>query len=348
MYLPQYHRIQENDKWWGEGFTEWTNVRKSVPLYSGHIQPRIPYKYYDLSDSNELIYQMRIAAEYGVDGFSFYHYWFNGKKLLEKPIEDLLKNDEVPIDYCLCWANESWNRRWNNEEKEILIKQEYGDEVEWVEHYQYLLQFFKKKNYIKTNKCPVIIIYNERAIPCAEDMYSCWKRLALSDGFNGLHIIDVHRSLLVHELPFYGDAVMRFEPFATFHEMSLIEKESISNKHLSFDGSRTYNVLDYEMFCKKMTDRYYFRNANQYLGFFAGWDNSPRIGDRVSLIFENNTPDVFEKYFAIQYKHSLECSNNYLFINAWNEWGEGTFIEPDKMYGYGYLDSIRRVKDMYK
>ncbi len=347
MYLPQFHKIKENDEWWGEGFTEWTNVKKGRPLFEGHLQPRVPYKYYDLSDPKELISQMKMAKEYGVDGFAFYHYWFGGKKLLEKPIECLWEYDETPVDYCLCWANESWNRRWNNEEKEILIKQDYGEKKEWEEHYHYLSAFFRKKNYIKKNNRPVIIIYNKRAIPCVKEMYECWRKLSKEDGFDGIHIVDVHRSKLLHEAPYYGDAVMRFEPFATIHEISYFKRKSLETQHIGFNN-RAYRVIDYEAFCKIMIERSCFKDANQYLGFFAGWDNTPRVGENAGLLFDNNGPSIFEKYLGKQYEKSLDCNNDFLFINAWNEWGEGTFLEPDNTYGFGYLDAIKRIKKKHE
>lgn len=344
MYLPQYHIIKENDQWWGKGFTEWTNVKRATPLFEGHLQPRIPQRYYDLSDPNEMLNQMKMARDYGVDGFAFYHYWFDGRLLLEKPVEVLRNYESTPIDYCLCWANESWNRRWNNEEKEILIKQRYGGKKEWSEHYVYFSTFFKKKNYLKKNNCPIIIIYNKRVIPCIKEMYELWDDLAKKEGYNGLHIIEVHRSKLLFEVPFYGNAVMRFEPFATFHEMPFYTRESISKGHWSSSQKKIYKVIDYEKFCKLMIKQSGFSDENQYLGFFTGWDNSPRIGGRASLLFDNNTPDIFEKYFEVLFKNSICRNNEYLFINAWNEWGEGTFLEPDKEYGYGYLESIKKVK----
>ena len=348
MHLPQYHTIKENDEWWGKGFTEWSNVKRGMPLIEGHLQPRIPYRYYDLADERELINQMVMASQYGVDGFAFYHYWFGGKKLLEKPVEKLLEYDKTPIDYCLCWANESWSRRWDGKEKDILIKQEYGNRDEWAEHYRYLSRFFVKRNYIKKDNSPIIIIYNKRFIPKAKEMYGLWKELAKEDGFEGLHIIDVHRSRLIDEVPFLGDAVMRFEPFATLRELLPYRVNRMKSKRIGLDGKRVFEVIDYEKFCDVMVGRQSLKGENQYLGFFAGWDNSPRIGDRVSILFENNTPEVFKRYFDVQYKKSINLKNDYMFINAWNEWGEGTFLEPDKEYGFGYLNAIKKTREIYE
>ena len=147
FYLPQFHEIEENNKWWGKGFTEWTNVKSGKPLFRGHYQPKVPLNnnYYDLSNISVMKEQAKLAKKYGVDGFCFYHYWFNGKKLLNKPLEQLIQNSNIDLSYCLSWANETWSRRWNGNEKEILIKQEYGGEKEWEEHIQYHLQFFMDK-----------------------------------------------------------------------------------------------------------------------------------------------------------------------------------------------------------
>ncbi len=351
LYLPQFHRIPENDEWWGEGFTEWTNVKKAVPNYVGHLQPRIPLgeNYYDLSDQNVLLNQMHLAAKYGIDGFCFYHYWFAGKKLLEKPLEEMISNDELPLNFMFCWANEPWTRTWDGDKgsKQILMAQDYGSEKNWIEHFEYLKQFFVRDEYIKVNNKPALAVYKPADINDRKEMFSVWNKLALECGFEGLFIINAHRSSIELELPMYGDAIYEFEPFVA---RQLINEKDYSTRYTIVDDAGTeyvYDVIDYCKLCDRMIDRYAPKNSNHYLGFFTGWDNTPRVGNRAKLIFENNTPENVKYYFEKQYRRSVECNNEFLFINAWNEWGEGAILEPDEKYKYGYLEAIKSVKDEF-
>lgn len=349
LHLPQFHRVPENDMWWGVGFTEWSNVRKARPLYEGHLQPRKPIGlgYYDLSNVDVLLSQMKLAKEYGIDGFCFYHYWFAGKKLLEKPIENLLRVDNPPLQYMLCWANEPWTRTWDGNigSKQILIAQDYGSERDWKDHFQYLLPFFKKEEYIKKDGRPVIAVYRSTDIKDRKRMFSLWNKMARENGFkDGLFIINTHRLNTDKELPIYGDGVFDFEPFVT--QLFLLNRKA-GKLYQSYDFDQTgkeFFVYDYNKVCERMIRRETFRNVNHFLGFFTGWDNSPRIGDRAQTIYENNTPKAVEHYFGIQYQRSVDLKNDFLFINAWNEWGEGTILEPDEHYQYGYLEAIKRGK----
>ena len=185
FYLPQYHSIPENDLAWGKGFTEWTNVKKAKPLFPGHYQPRIPLdqNYYNLEDSTVMKQQSVIAKDHGIFGFCYYHYWFkNGKKLLEKPIENMLKDPDVDIPFCLCWANESWTKRWNGRDGEIIVEQDYGAIDDWKAHFNYLFEFISDSRYITLDGKPIIIIYKPDEIPCMNDMMECWQNLALENG----------------------------------------------------------------------------------------------------------------------------------------------------------------------
>lgn len=350
MYLPQFHIIPENNEWWGNGFTEWTNVKKSRPLYKGHVQPQFPYDkdFYDLSDRTVMQKQMKLAGKYGIDGFCIYHYWFKGKKLLEKPLEDLLNLEKTELPFCICWANEPWSRRWNgsNSAKTILMPQEYGDKSDWIQHFDYLLPFFRHESYIKIEGCPLFVIYNPIQIVQRKEMLHTWNTLAIQEGFHGIYIINIRRTIIKNEIPFIGDEIADFEPHATLTCLTDFEKEKVSN---IYRGNRRdnrnvkYSVFDYEKYCELMVNRSISPNEKHNLGFFVGWDNTPRMGIETKLIFENNTPEVVEKYFRIQYQRSLELNNRFLFINAWNEWAEGTCVEPSERYGYKYLEAIKKV-----
>ena len=351
MYLPQFHEIPENNEWWGKGFTEWTNVKKSKPLYKGHWQPQLPLNknFYDLSDVNVMKNQMKMAKHYGVDGFCFYHYWFNGKKLLEKPIERLLDSQDIELPFCLCWANEPWTRTWDGSlgAKHILMEQHYGSEEDWIKHFEYLNLFFRQEQYIKVDGKPVMVIYDANNITCWKKMIETWDKLAIREGYRGIYIITVHRLLGVNENSACGNGVMDFEPYSTMKFLDVYTKEKMSNEYQGkyrVNREISYHVIDYAKFCEYMVNKYIRGNKNHFLGFFAGWDNTPRRGIDTRIIFENNTPEIFEKYFEIQYKKSQELNNHFMFINAWNEWGEGTCLEPTQRYKYGYLEAIQRVK----
>lgn len=190
FYLPQFYTFPENDEWWGKGFTEWTNVKKAKPLFWGHQMPEVPYNnnYYDLSNVDNMIWQSKLAMKYGVDGFCYYHYWFkNGKKLLEIPVENMLNNEEVEIPFCLCWANEAWARTWDGNEADVLMPQEYDEDIDSLKkHFYYLLPFFKDKRYIKEHNKPLFIIYKPYLIQDINKLMECWNELAIQEGFNGI------------------------------------------------------------------------------------------------------------------------------------------------------------------
>ena len=350
MYLPQYHVIPENNEWWGEGFTEWVNVKSAAPLFEGHYQPRVPAdgNYYDLSDPEIMAKQMLFAKHYGIDGFCIYHYWFNGKQLLEKPANVLLERENIELPFCFCWANEPWTRNWDGIEgsKVTLIGQNYGDIEDWQKHYRYLSAFFKRKEYLKVGEKPVLVLYKQEIIEERKDMLTLWNAMAIEDGFPGIFIINTRRrNVLDSEL--YGDAFFDFEPFATINSVSLSELKMATN---FYRGNRddnadmVYRVYDYERICQYMARRNVI-NDKHYLGMFIGWDNTARCGLNPRGVYENNAPDVFKKYFKVQYHRALRANHEFMFINAWNEWGEGTYLEPDERYALGYLEAIKTVRE---
>ena len=350
MYLPQFHRVRENDEWWGEGFTEWTNVKKAQPLFTGHYQPRIPLdeNYYDLSKKGTIIDQMRMAKNNCVDVFCIYHYWFRGRQLLEKPAELLVKENELPIEFCFCWANESWTRTWdgNDGAKEILISQDYGDKSDWKKHYDYLRIFFCHKNYLKLGNRPVFMIYKPMDSELLKDIFCMWNELAIRDGFDGIYMLSCYRNLRINTFPLYGDALYDFEPFATLSSCTYSERAELSSVRKGFNG-KNYTVIDYEGFMKKMVFREYLFEKCHNRGIFVGWDNTARRGDNTELIFENCSPDVFKISFEKLYCITMQNNNDFIVINAWNEWGEGTYLEPDTRYGMEYLRAIRDVREKY-
>lgn len=354
FHLPQYHTIPENDRWWGKGFTEWTNVKKAKPLYRNHYQPRVPLhnNYYDLSDDKTMVWQMKLAKKAGISGFCFYHYWFSGKKLLEKPVEGILSNPDADLPFFFCWANEPWTRTWDGKDgaKCILMEQLYGFEKDWIEHFMYLLPFFQDERYMKLDNKPVFAIYSAIRIKKLPDMLRCWNELAVKHGFKGMHVISVNRGTPYAKVV---DAVLDFEPFATLYDANGLWKKY--GKPHCFDFLKRVPiikkmllpVIDYSFLSHKMLTRKRNYRKPYYLGMYVGWDNTARKGADVNYIIEGNSPAKFKAFFEKQYKRSIEENREFLFINAWNEWGEGTYLEPDERWRYKYLKAIREIVDKY-
>lgn len=340
FYLPQFHRIKENDEWWGEGFTEWTNVKKSQPLYEGHNQPRVPLNnnYYDLSKKETLKKQAELAKENGVYGFCFYHYYFNGRKLLEKPAEILLENKEIDLKYCFSWANEPWTRSWDGKTRDIIMPQNYGAKKEWKEHFEYLLPFFKDERYIKKENKPVFLIYRTNNIPNCEEMVKYWEELAINNGFEGIFLLETLNSFQKNPILNSSRGVVEFEPMLTMRHYL---KPITQIKRLLRKKIGMLDIVDYDEVWSQIIKRDNNYGKDKYLGAFVGWDNTPRKGKK-GLVIENSTPKKFGNYLKIQKEKN---DTDFLFINAWNEWAEGAYLEEDKLNSNRYLLEIRKINE---
>jgi len=362
FYLPQFHEIPENNEWWGKGFTEWVNVKKAKPLYEGHEQPRVPLNenYYNLLDPNVQVWQAKIAKEYGVYGFCYYHYWFNGKLLLEKPMENMLKNRDIDIPFCVCWANEPWTRAWVGETK-VLIPQLYGEKREWKEHFDYLLPFFKDSRYICDDGKPLVVIYRPEVIECLNEMLDYWNELAIQEGFEGLTYayqnIDFDLKADKDDSRFKYN--IEFQPLYARHDMFKNNHKYIKalrrkvaafvEKNFGFDLMRygvgffnKSNKISYDEAWNRILTRNPETEKN-VPGAFVGWDNTPRKGER-GEIFVGDTPEKFEKYLAQQIIRAKSIySKDMIFMYAWNEWAEGGYLEPDTRSGYKNLEAIKNA-----
>lgn len=347
FYLPQFHEIPENNDAWGNGFTEWVNVKKARPLFLGHNQPRRPLRdnYYNLLEKGVMEWQIRLARKAGLYGFCFYHYWFGNKMVLEKPARMLLENGKINFHYCFSWANEPWTKTWHGAggNKEILIPQIYGGEEEWGRHYEYFRPFFRDPRYIKEQNCPVLLIYRLRNIPHFNDMLRCWNRWAAEDGFDGVFIIsmDMWRERSVKSR--FVNGTVDFEPNKTRAEV-MRQSVALKPKEPSSWIRNRFAVrsISYRALNKAMIKRPH--KKNQFRTVFVDFDDSPRRGIR-AVVTRGSTPKRFGRYLEKSVSLSREEGNEYLFINAWNEWGEGNYLEPDTRHGYGYLREIRRVMD---
>ena len=351
LYLPQFHRIPENDKWWGEGYTEWSAVKEAKPIYKGHIQPKIPLdkNYYDLSDQSGSVWkwQTNLAKRYGIYGFCIYHYWFEGKMLLEKPMEILLAHPEIDIKYCICWANHSWTRTWYGLESEVLMNQTYGQRPVWEKHFEYLLKFFKDSRYIKIDDKPVIHLFHTAEIEKLLEMRKCWENLAIDAGFKGIYIVSCNSGGDLDEREELFDAYYNMEPSYTLkHKMNKVS-------HIAYLG-RTFFVSKINQFFKR---EYLERKVNiltiykdsvkpdkmkkkVYLGTVPVWDNTPRRSYK-GLVYTNSSKNNFLRH--LQKLNSLTSDSEFIYVNAWNEWGEGAYLEPDVENGYSFLEAIYEV-----
>lgn len=358
FYLPQFHEIPENSEWWGEGFTEWVNVRKAKPLFEDHDQPRVPLNnnYYNLLDSDTQVWQANLAKKYGVYGFCYYHYWFNGKLLLEKPMENMLSNPEVDLPFCICWANEPWTKAWVGEKK-ILIPQVYGMKKDWEEHFYYLLPFLKDKRYICENGKPLLVIYRPEVIECLNEMLDCWTELAKENGLSGLAYayqnidFDLQKnkddSRFMYNIEFQP-LYARYDMFKNNHKhLKNIRRKvaALVEKKMGIDlmryGAGAFNSLqvDYDKAWNKILTRVPESEKN-VPGAFVGWDNSPRKGEK-GEVYVNDTPEKFRRYLTQQIRRAKEVYHkDLLFVYAWNEWAEGGYLEPDTRTEYKNLEAI--------
>lgn len=356
FYLPQFHAIPENDKWWGQGFTEWSNVKKAKPQFKGHLQPEIPYdyNYYNLLEEDVQKNQVKLAKKYGIYGFCYYHYWFEGQLLLEQPMEKMLRNREIDLPFCICWANETWARTWDGQEKDILIKQNYSENPDaWRSHFEYLLPFLKDERYIKKDAKPMILIYKPQLINNCKEMLEFWRDLAIEKGMPGLYIGYQHHSAFDFNMDELGfDFGVEFEPFYTVRELKKDITKPIS-KLKYFMGKphqlkrkifqkifHNPTIYDYDEIWERILKRKPIRK-NTIPGAFTSWDNTPRRGNAAN-VFYKATPEKFMNYFLKQLLHAKnEYGSDYIFINAWNEWAEGAHLEPDVFNGYRYLEATK-------
>lgn len=341
FYLPQFHSISENDQWWGKGFTEWTNVAKAKPLFPGHYQPHIPAElgFYDLRVPETRIAQAELAREYGVSAFCYYHYWFAGKQLLERPFSEVLESGKPDFPFCLCWANHSWTTIWQGYTDNILIEQTYPDPEDHEEHFNHLLKAFLDKRYLKVEEKPVFLIWNPEEIPEVKKFTELWRYLAKKAGLPGLYLIGItHWNY-------------KWDPREYGFDARMVEKLPPTRGRIPW----RYPVLKIKCLLERNLLRIYFYKEladffirkvkpdfKDYPCILPNWDNTPRSGLN-GLVFHESSPELFR----IQIKKALEYIANdseehkIIFVKAWNEWAEGNHLEPDLKFGKAYLEVIK-------
>jgi hypothetical protein len=338
FYLPQFHPIPENDVWWSKGFTEWTNVAQARPLFPGHYQPRLPADlgFYDLRLPEVREAQANLARAYGIYGFCYFHYWFKGRRILERPFDEVLASGHPDFPFCLCWANHTWTRKWNTQTMGRLIVQEYSEEDD-KNHIRWLLSAFQDERYIKIGGRPLLLIYRAQSLPNPLQTITMWKEEAQRMGVAEPYICKVDSLGDFTDPRDVGcDAAVEFPP----HRVeSPIKRVSGPEEVYSVN-----QVFDYQdriaIHLQRPTPPY-----RRFPGVIPSWDNTPRFRSGGANIILNSTPELYERWLtgAIEKTLSNPPEEQIVFINAWNEWAEGNYLEPDLKYGHAYLEATRRA-----
>ncbi|SHE23208.1 glycosyltransferase WbsX family protein [methanotrophic endosymbiont of Bathymodiolus puteoserpentis (Logatchev)] len=343
FHLPQFHPTPENDKWWGKGFTEWTNVVKAKPFFPGHYQPHLPADlgFYDLRLPEARHAQAELAKQYGVEGFCYYHYWLgDGKRMLERPVDEILATQEPDFPFCLCWANHSWNTAWQGTDK-TLVEQTYPGRADHQAHFDYLLKAFKDSRYLTVDGKPIFVVYKPDDIPEVQNVMEFWRECAIKSGLPGLYLIGVsHRDESWDPRTRGLDAsIMQALP----NRDGRIPRRYLSTKlKLALQGNKhELTIWDYEEIAPILL-RSNTVDWPDYPIVLPNWDNTPRSGMR-GIVFNGSTPELFQKHLheAVSRVSSRPKDESIVFLKAWNEWAEGNYVEPDVKFGHGYLEAIR-------
>ena len=371
LYLPQFHPIPENDKWWGKGFTEWTNVGKAKPLFRGHYQPRVPADlgYYDLRMPEVREAQAELAREAGIEGFCYWHYWFgNGKQLLERPFNEVLATGKPDYPFCLGWANHSWtNKSWEagtRKVQESTLMQMVYTEEEYVKHFNDVLPAFKDKRYITVDGKPLFLVFRPLEIPDPKAFTELWNRMARENGLKGVYFVGIQHNMLE------GDKTVRNALLKNAPDQSAQLYRQVLDAGFDAVNSRGYNRADY--YCRSLLDivkrgialrlfkcapvstcdqrkvnKYLYVDADRWENVFPtlmpNWDRSARSGSK-ARIYTGSTPEVFEEQIdqVLDLVKDKQPEHRIAFLMSWNEWAEGNYVEPDLRYGHGFLDALKK------
>lgn len=346
FYLPQYHPIPENDLWWGPGFTDWVNVARARPLFRGHLQPDLPGElgFYDLRLKETRVAQAALARAGGIDAFCYYHYWFRGRRLLNRPFDEVLASGEPDLPFCLCWANESWTRSWDGRSGEVLIEQTYGEEDDEA-HIEWLLPVFRDRRYVRVEGRPLFLVYRASDMPDPLRTTALWRRKARGAGIGELHLCRVEsfeKELAAPPQSLGFDAAVEFQPdWTTLRDEKWKDPigafRPLSRRRLR---RRNFRAFDYGQVARLMSSK----TNPPYLRYpcvAAGWDNSPRH-QQDGILFLNRDPDAYREWLSRASARALSISSDPLvFINAWNEWAEGNHLEPCRRFGRRFLEATR-------
>jgi lipopolysaccharide biosynthesis protein len=365
FYLPQFHPIPENDAWWGKGFTEWTNVAKARPLFSGHQQPHIPADlgFYDLRLEETRIAQAELAREHGLGGFCYYHYWFNGKMLLGRPFNEVLVSGKPDFPFCLCWANENWTRSWDGLEQEVLGRQEYSA-YDPAMHADWLVKAFLDQRYIRVNGRPLFLVYRADHIPDLDNVVRTWRKQATDKGLPALYLCAVKNNQYVlsdaDTIKAGFDAIVEFQPNpkdlqGTAINLKLVTMLRWLNCIIDkfklgkiLEKKSDYVAYDYAKIVEKAIQRPIPAHKT-FPCIFPSWDNSSRRRFGITVI-QNNDSLLYAKWLAdsLGRVDEYEAEEKIVFINAWNEWAEGCHLEPDLQNGRRFLEATMDTLNKFR
>jgi lipopolysaccharide biosynthesis protein len=357
FHLPQFHPIPENDEWWGKGFTEWINVVKAAPRFPGHYQPHLPADlgFYDLRLPEARAAQAELAASYGIHGFCYYHYWFHGRQVLERPVNEIWKSGEPQFPFCLCWANENWTRQWDGLENQVLLEQRYSP-ADDLAHIRSLIPMFLDPRYIRVDDRPLFLVYRAAQLPKPERTAETWRREAERAGLKGLFLIRVEsfRDEYGDPRDIGFDSGLDFQPRWSLALHGRIYRRKwwhVRRLGTHEPGLRENGVYDYELLVRNALAAP-LPTYPRIPCACPGWDNSPRR-TQGATIFVNSTPKVYERWLrALVDRQKTRISSggrsgisadSVVFINAWNEWAEGNHLEPCQRWGRKYLEGTRRA-----
>ena len=339
FYLPQFHAIAENDKWWGEGFTEWTNVRPAKPQFPGHDQPHMPDEqsglgYYDLTDPSVMARQIKMAKDHGVEGFCFYFYWFAGHRLLEKPLLNLLDNPTLDVPFMLCWANENWSRRWDGRDDDVLMAQDHSEDDD-IAFIRYVSKYLKDPRYRRIDGKPVLLVYRPIELPDAKATAARWRDWCRDNGIGDIYLAYT-QSFEDNNPRDYGfDGAVEFPPNNS-------NPPDVTDRVIDVADDFTGKIYDWDIFPKR-SDNYGSTNYPLFRSVCPGWDNTARRKNN-GTVFINNTPARYSHWLrnaVIDTAHNHAAGDRLVFVNAWNEWAEGAHLEPDASNGFSYLTATR-------
>jgi hypothetical protein len=364
FYLPQFHPVPENDRWWGKGFTEWTNVAKARPLFDGHKQPHFPADlgYYDLRVPEVRELQADLARNAGLEGFCYWHYWFgNGKRLLERPFDEVLRSGKPDFPFCLAWANESWSGIWHGAKDRVLIKQEYPGEEDFERHFYCLLPAFLDRRYIRVDQKPLLVIYNPAGLPDMKRFSDLFNNLAVKNGLEGIFLIanNLENNAFDWDPGNFGfnactvsahNRIIHEKPESDFYIQKLLERRSLKSRIIRKLRKMTSYPQDREIQCPRhvydyseaaelfLLDKHY--TVDLFPIAIAGWDNSPRCGTS-GLILTGYNPESFRKHLRRAIVTAEKTDHGILFVKSWNEWAEGNYLEPEAEFGTQFLEVLK-------
>jgi len=355
FYLPQFHPIPENDEWWGKGFTEWTNTAKARPLIVGHHQPNIPADlgFYDLRLPEARAAQAELAAAYGIEGFCYWHYWFDGRRLLERPFNEVLQSGEPDFPFCLGWANDSWSGIWHGCPDRVLMEQTYPGPEDEERHFNALLPAFSDHRYTTVDGKPLFLVYKPYRLPEPKRFIDHWQEMAIKAGLKGIYFVANVNSMEwpAHDLGF--DALVPHNPgVTTYHFFN--RNPSFVDRFCHKITGKTFkqflrqitpkvDIMSYEEYIKRALPELN-KNFDAFPCVVPNWDNTPRCGTSGNLL-QGSTPELFKRHLesAVQQVADRPFDKRLIFVKSWNEWAEGNYLEPDLRFGRKYLEACREV-----